>query len=460
MALGVLVQLAFPYLLKKLINVRPDFHLEPRSILFGLAAGMLTTLLFTLPPLLDIRGIRPILILRRAVDGEDQGIVTRSFGWIRKNPIQILAYVLILAGLTAIAYRVSDSRAVGKWFSVGLAAVLAVLLAAVFVVLKTLRFVLSKTRLSLPSVLRHGLANLYRPGNPSSALLAALGMGVMQIMLVFLMQHAVVERLNVSADPKLPNIFLIDIANDEIDGLRTLLHNSAAVTAPPELLPVVASRITAIDGVAAADIKTKNFPHRMLQSINLTYIDGVPPGLTVEAGRWWSKTQAAEAATHPLVSVSQVQAGRLGLHIGSTISFATQDKNFDATVVSFTKSDGQHAYSRADFVLPPKSLADQPIIWYGGVHAQPSQVGELQRELYKSYPTVTVINVAAALETIRVLVIPDHLRCSVSGGVLDLCRCRHPCFIHCRYALSPHSRGSCAESAWLNSRPDRLDFLD
>ena len=403
--LGVGVQLAFPYLLASLINVRPDLRIDPSAIIAGLGAGILTTLLFTLPPLLDIRGIRPILILRRAVDEEDQPFFSSILRRLRKNLVQIFAFVLILGGLSLIAFRVSDSASVGKWFSVGLAAVLLVLLIASFLVLKTLRFILTRTRLHLPSAVRHGLANLYRPGNPSSALLAALGMGVMQIMLVFLMQHAVVRQLHISSAPNLPNIFLVDISNDEIDGIRKLLNSSPAVTAPPELLPVVSSRILALDGVPAADIKTKNFPHRMLQSIQLTYADTVQPGATVVDGKWWTPEQAAQAEQHPLVAVARRQAERLGLKIGSTVSFAAQDKHFDAKVAAFIQADGQHAYSRAEFILPEKSLAGLPVVWYGGVHARPEQVALLQRALYAAYPTVTVINVAQALETIRGVVI-------------------------------------------------------
>ena len=117
---------------------------------------------------------------------------------LKKNIAQLVAFVLILGGLSLIAYRVSDSAAVGKYFSIGLVGVLTVLLIASFVVLTSLKFFLSHTRLHLPSVVRHGLANLYRPGNPSAALLAALGMGVMQIMLVFLMQHAIVQQLQIT----------------------------------------------------------------------------------------------------------------------------------------------------------------------------------------------------------------------------------------------------------------------
>ncbi len=68
MAFGVAVQMAFPYLLASCLNVPTTVHVQMRTVLTGLGAGVLTTLLFTLPPLLDIRAVRPMLILRRAVE--------------------------------------------------------------------------------------------------------------------------------------------------------------------------------------------------------------------------------------------------------------------------------------------------------------------------------------------------------------------------------------------------------
>ena len=64
------------------------------------------------------------------------------------------------------------------------------------------------TRLHLPSSLRQGLANLYRPGNQSAAVLAALGTGVMLILAVYLMQTDLLRDLRETASPKLPNVFL------------------------------------------------------------------------------------------------------------------------------------------------------------------------------------------------------------------------------------------------------------
>ncbi len=97
---GIGVQMAFPYLLASLINVQPELHIDPRAVMFGLGAGMLTTLLFTLPPLLDIRKIRPILILRRAVDDEDEGFIEKLRHLVLKSKTQMVAFALILGGLT------------------------------------------------------------------------------------------------------------------------------------------------------------------------------------------------------------------------------------------------------------------------------------------------------------------------------------------------------------------------
>jgi len=331
--------------------------------------------------------------------------------------------VLILAGIALIATTLSDSAEVGRVFSVGLVIVLLVLLAAAAAVLWGLKFFLNRTRLHLPSALRHGLANLYRPGNPSAALLAALGMGVMQIMLVFLVQRAVVNELHIASAPNLPNVFLVDIARTEIDGVRALLKTQPGVTTQPELLPVVSARIESIDGMTQAEARAKadaeraqaradaerdqaqgtprnGRRRRMPRGVSLTWAEAAPVGTKVVEGAWW---KAGERS--PELAISQQQAEWLGVKLGSTIVFDVQDQQIAATVVALTKADGRHAYSRAEYTLPKAALDGLPAVWNGGVHVDPAKVGELQRALYAAFPTVTVINVAQALETVRAVVI-------------------------------------------------------
>ena len=66
-----------------------------------------------------------------------------------------------------------------------------VLLSLARFVLWLLRRMLSATRSRLPSTIRHGLANLYRPGNQSATVLAALGTGIMLVTTVFLVNFMV-----------------------------------------------------------------------------------------------------------------------------------------------------------------------------------------------------------------------------------------------------------------------------
>ncbi|MEO6923418.1 MAG: FtsX-like permease family protein [Bryocella sp.] len=322
--------------------------------------------------------------------------------------MQLAAGFVILLGLALLAASVSDSRKVGAIFALGLVSVLIVLLGMSALTLFLLRRFLTRTRLALPSALRHGLSNLYRPGNPSAALLAALGLGVMQIVTVYIAQHAVVQEMKVSTAANLPNIFMIDIATSEVSGIRALLARQPGVRGTPEIIPVVTARLVAAKNIPAAQLKLQHMPRRLLQSLQLTWspIDDQPPvGDEVVDGKWWTAQQSAASAQHPLVAIEKKQAERLGVGVGQTVTFDAQDTQFTATVAALYEADSQHAFSRAQFVLPAPVLAGLPVVWYGGVHCDPEATTGLERALYHSFPTITVINVAATLEVVRQVIL-------------------------------------------------------
>ena len=154
------------------------------------------------------------------------------------------------------------------------------------------------------------------------------------------------------------------------------------------------------DGVSAADLKLKNLPRRALRSVNLTWNDALPPGSTIIDGAWWNAKE-----TKPEAAISQRMADRLGVHVGSQITFNAQDKPIPATVAAIIRSNGQHAYSRAEYTLNHPALAGVPVVWYGGIHVVPNQVPQLERALNAAYPTITLINVAAVVESVRAVLV-------------------------------------------------------
>jgi putative ABC transport system permease protein len=191
-----------------------------------------------------------------------------------------------------IAWGLSDSAKVGGWFALLFAIALVVLLILAAVALRTLRFALNRVRLHLPSFLRHGLANLYRPGNQSAAVLASLGTGVMLILAVYLMQSSLLRDLRNTASPKLPNVFLIDVTTDEAAGVKDFFQHQPGVTQALDLMPVVAGRFVSLNGQPLDKLKDKHFPRRMLENAELSWSDAPPAGDKVTQGKWWNSADA------------------------------------------------------------------------------------------------------------------------------------------------------------------------
>lgn len=394
---GAAVMEALPAVFGKLLPVHAVLHFPWRAVGAGLGTGLLTTLLFCLPPLLDVRAVRPILVLRRLVEqGPTSAREWFARWWSRR--LQIGIAVLVIAALGAIAWALSDSVKVGGWFALLFFIALIVLLLLAAVALRTLRFVLNRVRLRLPSSLRHGLANLYRPGNQSAAVLASLGTGVMLILAVYLMQSTLLRDIRETASPKLPNVFLIDITRDEVDGVRAFFQHQQGVTQQLDLIGGVQGRFVSLNGKSLDQLKDQHFPRRMLENAELSWADAPPDGDKVTQGKWWNDANAAE------IAIGEGTAQRLQLNVGSSVEIAVGGRVRTLKVAALYKADGQHLAARIAFTLPSGQLKDEPATWYGGAHVDIKQIPQMERALFAAYPTVTVINIADVLTRIETVV--------------------------------------------------------
>jgi putative ABC transport system permease protein len=400
-AAGVGVMAALPAVFGKLLPVRATLDFPWRSVAAGMGTGLLTTLLFCLPPLLDVRNVRPVLVLRRLVEQGPEDIGGWFARWWARR-LQLGISLVVIAALGGIAWALSDSATVGGWFALLFTIALVVLLALAAAALRTLRFLLNRVRLRLPSFLRHGLANLYRPGNQSAAVLASLGTGVMLILTVFLMQAALLRDLRETAAPSLPNIFLLDISTDEVAGVQEFFQRQPGVSHAPgqalDLMPVVTGRFISLNGKSVEQLKEQHFPRRLLENAELSWADAPRPGDKVTQGKWWTSSDTRELA------VGEGAAQRLHLGVGSAVELEVGGVVRALKVSAIYRADGQHLGARVTFVLPSGQLKNEPATWYGGAHIDPKQIAAMERALFAAYPTVSVINVADVLERIESVV--------------------------------------------------------
>src|SRR5215469_278321 len=108
---GAGVMETLPAIFGKLLPVHTVLHFPWRAVAAGLGTGLLTTLLFCLPPLLDVRAVRPILVLRRLVEQGPEGI-GGFFAKLRARWLQLIIALAVLAALVGIAWALSDSAVV------------------------------------------------------------------------------------------------------------------------------------------------------------------------------------------------------------------------------------------------------------------------------------------------------------------------------------------------------------
>ncbi len=263
---GLGVQAVFPLLIAKYFKIHPGLLLDWVPAAQGIGIGLLTSLLFTVPPLLSIRRVRPSLIFRREMaetkptwmERIRHGLPTAAAG-----AVLLIALGLIAGSLTSAPPR--EAARIGGYFVVAVVVSLALLTAVAWVLLRLLRR-LSRHLTAMPPQIRHGVANLYRPGNHAEAILVALGVGVMFTVSVYVIQRGVIGEMMRTAPPGMPNVFLLDIKQADRQPIIDLLRAQKGIERGPELISTVAVRLSSINGATLSREGLKGFARRFLNT--------------------------------------------------------------------------------------------------------------------------------------------------------------------------------------------------
>jgi putative ABC transport system permease protein len=393
-AVGAGVQELFPLLLANYFQVghipwSSSFALE------GVATGVLVTLLFTIPPLAAIRRVKPALIFRRDMAERNPPRAER----LRELLPAVAAGSLILAGIAAVAAWLSESARMGVYFVGALTAAFVVLGAVAWLLLHGLRLFLRWPPVRLPVVLRHGMANIYRPGNHAPSVLVALGIGVMFTLTIYLVQSSLLSEVTGAAPSGSPNVFLINVTSRESDAVGAFLNSQQNLQSKPRLVPLVSARLLSIDGREPERFERRGEHYHGRGARSVTWMDAKPPDIQVVRGSWWSDGERA-----PLVSVSERAARVWRIRPGATLRWSAAGREFDVRVVAVHRAGSVRMGADEDFIFDRAALAGFPAQWFGAVRMTPARVPGFQREAFARFPTVTVINVADVLDIVQTVV--------------------------------------------------------
>ncbi len=397
MVVGVAVQELLPRLFPDLIPHHLVHAWQPLALLRGLGLGLGVALLFSLAPLSSVLRVPPVRVLRREAEPLP-----------RHRLASAATAVALVAGILVLAAVQSGSLLLGVQFTGGVLLAAAILAAAALAVIRLVRRL---PRDFARPWLRQGLAALARPGAATFGAIVALGLGVLVVAAMSLVERRLGAEFTREMPADAPSAFLIDIQPDQWPGVERLLRRAGATGI--DSVPVVTSRLAAIDGVSVEDLaehdrgrgrrggprgRDRNRKWLLTREQRLTYLQQLPADNTIVAGALWRRPGVAE------VSVEESFAEELALHLGSVLRFDVEGVPLDLTVTSIRKVNWRSFGINFSLVVKPGVLDQAPQQRFAAVRLPAGGEQRVQDLLAASYPNVTVLRIRELLEKVsRVL---------------------------------------------------------
>ncbi|HYW51885.1 MAG TPA: FtsX-like permease family protein [Gemmatimonadaceae bacterium] len=391
--LGIMIQLALPALISEMLPVDVSVSLSPIAIASGLGVGVWVALSFALRPLVGVRNISPLQVLRTDVDS------SAKKPWY-KDWLGLLVTFGIVAGVVALAIARAGDLLPGLAISAGIALVLALLLGSASLLMWVARRAL---RAGWPYVLRQGVANLYRPSNQTRSVVLSLGFGAFLVSTLYLLQTTLLTRFSVDAAASGGNVLFYDVQDDQGPWMDTVITQSGHKLV--QRVPIVTMRLAEVKGVSvktaqAAAEKLKKAPWPYTREYRSTYRDTLVKSETMTAGKWFDEAPPAPAGMSR-VSLDVSIAEDLMVNVGDVLTWNVQGAMVK-TVVSSTRKVNFARFEPNFFVVfEPSALRDAPkqFAVIANVTGE-TAVAALQRDVVRKYPNVSSLDISLITRTI------------------------------------------------------------
>ncbi|MGE3489188.1 MAG: ABC transporter permease [Vicinamibacterales bacterium] len=374
------------------------------AIAQGLGIGLLVSLLFSLVPLLEVRHVKPSLLLRDEPRSR------------RPDLIQILVSVFVVAALVALTVWQAGNWRVGLVVAAGFAGTALVLHLAGILVIRAIA-PLARSR---SFALRHAVLQLSRPGSQMRIVLLAVGLGSFFIIGVRSLQQNLIDEFAVNVSADAPDMFLLDVQSDQVERVTQAIAANQPPGAPPaRLLPVLRARVVGVEG---REVNLESYEDvRGLGSLGreytITYRSALEPNEHIVAGQLWDPSPSATAE----VSIEQFINEQFKINIGDTIRFDVLGRIIAARVTSVRFVEW--ADSRAGgfmFVFRPGVLEQAPHSFVGFLRGPEDAAARarLQAALVDAAPNVSVIDGREIFATIKSVVDNVTLAVTVVGTLV------------------------------------------
>ncbi len=381
-AVGFGTQWLFAYWLSDLIRAPlPLPSLLPA--VQGVLVGIVLLLGFALPPLLQLKGVPAVRVIRR-----EAGTPRRP---------TMVAYACgfgAFAGL--LLWQAGDLR-LGGYVVAGFSVAACAFAGIAWLALRALTGARLITLLARGSAtLRYGFANLRRHARGNAVQVASLALGLTALLLLTVTRGDLVDAWRRTAPPDAPNRFVLNIQGDQLEAVKLFFADHRVTV--PDLYPMVRGRLIAINGreVRDSDYADERAKRLIEREFNLSYMEGPPAHNVVSAGQWFPAGEGGEGE----LSVEEGIARTLGFRLGDALTYSVGGETFTARVTSLRRLRWDSMKVNFFVIAPPWLLERFPASFISAFRIEPEQE-TLMNQLAAQFPNLTVVDVGAAVRQVQ-----------------------------------------------------------
>jgi len=368
--------------LSSYVTVPIEVSVYPLPLLVAAGFGLTTSFLFALWPLAKAEEVRAATLFRTLVEIPGGRPKTRYI-------VISLITLGLLSMLALIATR--DAVLTASFIGGSIAAML--LLAGLGEgLMRLLRHVPAPHY--VPA--RLALSAIIRPGSPVRQVVIAFGLGLSVLVAVALSQANLSRQIDTRVDQDAPAWFFIDIQPKQIGEFNQIVADTSGVSKVTQT-PMLRGRVIALGGKKASEYERDNPASWVLRGDRaLSWAAAKPEGADIVRGEWWPDDYQGPA----LVSMSEEEAGELGVDIGDEVSFNVLGRPITATISNIRAVDWQTFTINFVFVLSPNVLEKAPHSWMATTHVDDEQAAdEIERRVTDAFSNVSAISVREAVDT-------------------------------------------------------------
>ena len=353
---------------------------SPLPAVQGILVGMALLLGFALPPLLQLKNVPALRVLRRELGAPGEGA--------------LLAWASGLAVIGALLVWQAGSVRLGLVVLAGFAAAFALFGGIGYA---GLRFA-GRAGRGAGITWRYGMANLKRHARANTIQILALALGLTAVLMLSFTLDDLISTWKRKIPPDAPNRFIVNIQAGQVEDIGAMFR--AEGIAAPAIYPMVRGRYVAHNG-RQVDVNAFNEHERRTveREFNLSYMDVQQQYNTVVAGAWFSAADRRGGA----LSVEEGMARRLGWQLGDTLTWQVAGRNFSAPITSIRKLDWDSMRVNFFVIATPPLLADAPASYISAFHLPEGRL-KFANSISQRFPNLTLVDMSAILRQAQLII--------------------------------------------------------